>query len=89
MPPSARWADGIKITDTIDLGNNRLKFSQDEQEQILSEIVRADFNGDGYEDSLVYLRTVLIGGSWSSNQIFTITAGEDGVIRTLDIYPTD
>ena len=63
MPPSARWADGIKITDTIDLGNNRLKFSQDEQEQILSEIVRADFNGDGYEDSLVYLRTVLIGGS--------------------------
>lgn len=89
MPPSARWADGVKITDTIDLGNNRLKFSQDEQEQILSEIARADFNGDGLEDALVYLRTTLNGGSWESDQIFTITAGEDGVIRTLDIYPTD
>nr|WP_279169477.1 hypothetical protein [Providencia huaxiensis] len=89
MLPSARWIDGIKLIKSEDLGNNRIMFSQEGQKQILSELARADFNGDGLEDSLVYLRTTLDGGSWESDVIITVTAGEDGVIRMLDVYPND
>lgn len=87
MPSSARWGDGIQVSSTEDLGNNRIRFNQEVQTQILSELARADFNDDGLEDSLVYLRTTMNGGSWESDQIITLTAGEDGVIKTLDVFP--
>lgn len=89
MLPSARWIDGIKLIKNKDLGNKRIMFSQEGQKQILSELARADFNDDGIEDSLVYLRTTLDGGSWESDVIITVTAGEDGVIRMIDVYPND
>lgn len=89
MPSSARWASGVKIDEVNTSKKGRAIFYQVEQDQILTELARADFNNDGIEDALLYLRTKINGGSHETNKIYTVTAGEDGVIKTLDIYPND
>lgn len=89
MPESARWATGIKVDSTEDLDLDTFIFHQSDQAQILTELGRADFNNDGIEDALLYLRTKVNGGSHETNKIFLVTAGEDGLVKTLSVFPED
>lgn len=89
MPALTRWESGIKVKQVDDSDKGIVIFYQVEQDQVLAELARADFNNDGIEDALLYMRTKINGGSHETNKIYTVTAGEDGVIKTLDIYPND
>lgn len=89
MPALTRWESGIKVKKVDDSKIGMVIFNQAEQDQTLMELARADFNNDGVEDALLYLRTKINGGNHETNKIYTVTAGEDGVIKTLDIYPND
>lgn len=89
MPENTRWSSGITLDRFEDVGINAGILYQSEQNQVLRELGRADFNNDGIEDALLYLRTKVNGGSHETNKIFLVTADEDGLVKTLSVFPED
>lgn len=86
-PESTRWADGIKLKEFEKVNEHHAMLYTTEEAQTLIEIARGDFNGDAIEDALFYIRSQINGGSLSTNKMIIVTAGEDGVIKTLAQYP--
>lgn len=86
-PESTRWADGITLTEFKLQKDNSAMLYTTEEAQTLIEIARGDFNGDAIEDALFYIRSQVNGGSLSTNKMIIVTAGEDGIIKTLAQYP--
>lgn len=67
------WADSEKITSIEKNGDNWFSFKSEGQVQSLAELARGDFNGDGIEDALLYIRAAVIGGSHESDRSILVT----------------
>lgn len=80
------WADVNAISATERLSDYQVRYISPTTEQVLSEIGRGDFNGDGVEDVLLSSQDSVKGGSYANVRLFVLSMNENGEWLLLDSY---
>jgi len=67
------WSQITKISSTVKIGPNHVKYIDESGTQELELVARGDFNGDGIEDMLITSHDSVKGGSYSATRLFLLT----------------